>query len=196
MLSYAIDQCLTIWMRSLKFISYSKLRWTNHFHLYLFNYAWIDKFHCVYIISAVLILVYPDMIIEKYENYEIDIVMQKSLEERPVSGIFRGGWYYYHHYHLLVLLSLQLGINFENPPSWLRSFFCACPNLFLCRGTSLPNAHSATAYLLILFCLCKWKKATKKSHVSFLAARYADDAISSPYRLPFLTIMQIYSTED
>jgi hypothetical protein len=30
-------------------------------------------------ISAVLILVYPDMIIEKYENYEIDIVMQKKL---------------------------------------------------------------------------------------------------------------------
>ena len=82
-------------------------------------------------ISAVLILVYPDMIIEKYVNYEIDIVMQKSLEERPVSGIFRGGRYYYHHYHLLVLLSLQLDINFENPPSWLRSFLmhaliCSC----------------------------------------------------------------------
>jgi hypothetical protein len=32
-------------------------------------------------ISAVLILVYPDMIIEKYENYEIDIVMQKKLRK-------------------------------------------------------------------------------------------------------------------
>lgn len=136
------------------------------------------------------------MIIEKYENYEIDIVMQKSLEERPVSGIFRGGRYYYHHYHLLVLLSLHLDINFEKPAIVAKVISYACPNLFLCRGTSLPNAHSATAYLLILFCLRKRKKATKKSHVSFLAARYAEDAISSPYCLPFLTITQIYSTED
>lgn len=67
------------------------------------------------------------MIIEKYENYEIDIVMQKSLEERPVSGIFRGGRYYYHHYHLLVLLSLQLDINFEKPAIMAKVIFLCMP---------------------------------------------------------------------
>jgi hypothetical protein len=93
-------------------------------------------------ILAVLILVCPDIIIEKYENYEIDMSCKKSLEERPVSGIFRGGRYYYHHYHLLVLLSLQLDINFENPPSWLRSFLM---HALICSCAVVPasNAHSA-----------------------------------------------------
>jgi hypothetical protein len=71
------------------------------------------------------------MIIEKYENYEIDIVMQKKRRRETCIRNFpeEGD----------IIISLpSSGIvisstdrNFENPPSWLRSFLmhaliCSC----------------------------------------------------------------------